>query len=584
MRVLRVTRKDGHAWTVPIEQDRINIGRDADNELVLEDAAVSRHHCLIERQGPHIIVKDRGTPNGTFVNNEFLSEPRELREGDRVYVGPFLLELVALAQEGHHAVRVATPMGPVLRARTTTADDRYGQRLTQWAQHWDGGGRPRSELLRGRLLTEAQLHLRSGPTDPVVRAFVGASSRRRTAGRLGIGLGVLGLLGLVSSVLWFVRPWDGGGSDPDEVASAEPPEDESALEVVPLRSDKPAQPQAELTWIEHEVIPAESIEDIARRYGATVSNVARWNGLNPDAPVLEVGTKLRVHAEQTPLPQQKIDFELDRDYDWKSLSERFDVEPDKLRAYNPDVTELTEGLRIEVWINPKPYARRSEALEFPEFQIRDDALSVGAPNDGKLKNGVQMPESPLYTRRAPNIMWGSTHTIETLLEAIARFRQDLAFDHELVLADISRRGGGKFRPHKSHQAGRDIDIWMPTLKGVYKEKYLGRTNRTKIRRPAVNEIDWYATWGLVRALLDTEEIVKIFLEYSMQEKLYRAAKEMGATEEELAKIQWPRGAGSGGAIIAHSAGHITHIHVRFRCAEADIDCKNNSRAHLSDDL
>lgn len=581
MRVLRVTRKDGHAWTVPIEQDRINVGRDPDNELVLEDGAVSRHHCLIERQGPHILVKDRGTPNGTFVNNEFLSEPRELREGDRVYVGPFLLELVALAQEGHHAVRVATPMGPVLRQRTTNADDRYGQRLVQWAQHWDAGGRPRSELLKGRLLNEARAHLRSGPADPVVRAFVTASSRRRAAGRLGIGMGVFGMLGIVAGALWFIRPWD-TETEPDTIASVEP-EDESSLEPVPLRRNKPVEPPVELTWVEHKVIPAESIEDIARRYGATVSNVARWNGLNPDAPTLEVGSKLRVNAERTPLPQQKIDFELDRDYDWKSLSERFDVEPDKLRAYNPEVEALKSGLRISVWINPKPYARRSKALEFPEFQVRPDALSIGAPNDGGLKNGVQMPESPLYTRRAPSIMWGSSHTIETLLKAIARFRQDLAFDHELVLADISRKKGGKFRPHKSHQAGRDIDIWMPTLKGVYKEKYLGRTNRKKIRRPAVNEIDWYATWGLVRALLETEEIVKIFLEYSMQEKLYRAAEEMGATEEELAKIQWPRGARSGGAIIAHSAGHITHIHVRFRCSKSDIDCKHNIRAHLSDD-
>ena len=288
MRVLRVTRKDGHAWTVPIEQDRINVGRDPDNELVLEDNAVSRHHCLIERQGPHILVKDRGTPNGTFVNNEFLSEPRELREGDRVYVGPFLLELVALAQEGHHAVRVASPMGPVLRQRTTNADDRYGQRLVQWAQHWDAGGRPRSELLKGRLLNEARGHLRSGPADPVVRAFVSASSRRRTAGRLGIGAGVLGLLGIIGGALWFIRPWD-SRTEPEEVASAEP-EDESSLEPVPLRRKKPVEPPVELTWVEHEVIPAESIEDIARRYGATVSNVARWNGLNPDAPTLEVGS------------------------------------------------------------------------------------------------------------------------------------------------------------------------------------------------------------------------------------------------------------------------------------------------------
>lgn len=578
VRLLRVTRKDGYAWTVPLDRERINIGRDADNELVLEDPAVSRQHCLIELQGPYIVVKDRGTPNGTFVNNEFLSEPRELREGDRVYVGPFLLELVALADATGRSVRVVSPMGPVLRQSAMTGDDRYANRLMQWAQRWEMGGRPRDELLRGRLLTEARTHVRSGPVDPVVRTFVAASSRRRSMGRLAVGLSVVGVLGIGAAALWFLRPWEGREDEP--IAQTEPADD-SPLEPTPQLRRAPAPPPVELTWVEHEVIPAESIDDIARRYGVTVSNVARWNGLNPDAPVIEVGRKLRVNAAKTPLPQQLIEFELDQDYDWKTLSERFDVEPAKLRAYNPEVEELKEGMRIAVWINPKPYARRSEAIEFPKIEIREGALSIGAPNDGKLQDGVQIPESPLYVRRYPNIMWGSSHMIETLVNAIARFRQDLTFDHELVLADVSRRRGGKFKPHKSHQAGRDIDIWMPTLKGVYKQKYLG--NETRDRKPRPNEIDWYATWGLVRALFETGEVIKIFLDYSLQEKLYKAAEEMGASEEELAKIQWPRGPGAGGAIIAHSAGHVGHIHVRFKCSRSDIDCKHDSRRDLSDD-
>ena len=578
MQVLRVTRKDGHAWTVSIEQDRINVGRDPHNEIVLEDASVSREHCLLERQGASILVKDRGTPNGTFVNNEYLSEPRELYEGDRVYVGSFLLELVSLAAMEPRDVQVAGLQGPVLRQRSMTADDRYLQRLQGWAQRWDMGGRPKSELLHGRLLAEARGHLRSGPVDPVVKAFVDASGRRRGAARLAIGALSVAMVAALGGALWLTKPWETTDEpEPeDTVAEAEP-----TLESRPaLRPKGNTAPQVELTWVEHEVIPAEAIDDIARRYGVTVSNVARWNGLNPDAPQLETGKTLRIHAAKTPLPQQSIKFELDRNYDWKSLSDRFDVEPDKLRAYNPGVETLTKGDRITVWINPKPYARRSKQLDLPTFEIRGDALSVGAPNQGKLKNAIQMPASALYVRRYPNIMWGSSHTIETLLSAIARFRQDLAFDHELVLADISRKQGGKFRPHKSHQAGRDIDIWMPTLKGVYKQVYLG--DRTRDRKPRPNEIDWYATWGLVRALLETKQVVKIFLDYPLQEKLYKAAKEMGATEDELARIQWPRGPRAGGT-VAHSAGHVGHIHVRFRCAPADIDCRNDSVRGLSDD-
>ncbi|MBV1859419.1 MAG: penicillin-insensitive murein endopeptidase [Nannocystaceae bacterium] len=578
MQVLRVTRKDGHAWTVPIEPDRINIGRDPHNELVLEDDAVSREHCLIEREGHAIVVKDRGTPNGTFINNEFLSEPQQLHEGDRVYIGPFLLELVSLAEDAeHHVQPTAGPHGPVLRQRSMTADERTTDRLRGWAQRWEMGGRLRAELLRGRLLTEAREHVHSGPVDPLVRTFVTASARRATSRRAGIGLGVFAALAVGAGGVWVTKPWKGRKEAPVITAALDEPE----LEALPLQPKPPAEPAAELTWIEHKVIPAESIDDIARRYGATVSNVARWNELNPDAPEIETGRMLRIHAAKVPLPQQLIAFVLDRDYDWKSLSDRFGVDPGKLRSYNPGIEKLRADQRIAVWINPKPYTRRSETLELPEFEIRAGAISVGAPNQGKLKNGVQIPESPLYIRRYKNIMWGSSHTIETLLKAIARFRQDLTFDHELVLADMSRRNGGKFRPHKSHQAGRDIDIWMPTLKGVYKHKYLG--DKVRDRKPKSSEVDWYATWGLVRALMETGEVIKIFLDYPLHEKLHRAAVEMGATQAELAKIQWPRGRGAGGAIVSHSTGHVGHIHVRFKCAPTDQDCRNNSIRGLGDD-
>jgi hypothetical protein len=111
---------------------------------------------------------------------------------------------------------------------------------------------------------------------------------------------------------------------------------------------------------------------------------------------------------------------------------------------------------------------------------------------------------------------------------------------------------------------------MPTLRGVYKSSYL-----EKDRKPRPNEIDWFATWGLVRALIDTGQVVHIFLEYELQAKLHHAAKTMGATDEELEKaLQYPRGNWAPG-IVGHSAGHVGHIHVRFKCGPLDQQCGND---------
>lgn len=573
MRCIRITKPDGAVWTRPLDAHRINIGRDADNDLVLEDVAVSRRHCLLEVEGGQITVKDRGTGNGTFLNNGPLSEPRPLVEGDRLYVGPFLIEVVSIAADaaaGQHGA--VCPVGPIVRLPAHDAhESRRRRRLDTWANEWEIAGRPAAMLLRGRLLRDAVTQLAADP-DPAsgTHTFVARSrarkTRRKLLGVLG-GVGATAVVGLVAVVgLPSLTDTDSGRTDvdvtPDPVdvpVVVAPPPAASDPDLVPVQA-----------WVEHSVIPAETLDDIARRYGVSVANVARWNALNADDPQIAAGSTVKVKPKKSPLPQQQILFELDRDYDWKSMATRFGVEVDKLRAYNPELSELTRGQRVVVWINPKPYGRRSAAFTVPEYDIRPDALSVGRPNDGRLEHGIQMPESDLYERRAPNIMFGSSHTIETIQTAVAHFRRDLAFDGVLVLADISRRRGGLFDPHKSHQAGRDIDIWMPTLKGVYKRNFIG-----KDRKPKPDEIDWFATWGLVRALLETKQIVHIFLEYRLQAKLHHAAKTMGASDEELlTAMQYPRGKSVAG-LVGHSAGHTGHIHVRFKCGPNDAGCYND---------
>lgn len=568
MRWVRIAAPDGAVTTRPLDVARINIGRSRDNEIALDDPAVSRQHCLIEVDGERIVVKDRGTANGTFLNNAPLHEPRVLEEGDRLYVGPFLLELVSVAPEVSGAV-VRRPMGPIVPTPALDGGvSRRRRRLETWAEEWQRLGRPRRLLLRGRLLGEARrLAAEDETVSEVAKAFVRSAGRakalRRVAGVLAGGVGITAVAGGLAMARMSAER-----EGVEAVAEAEEP-----TAVVAVTPVEPAPVMTEpAVWIEHVVIPAETIEDIARRYDVAETAVARWNGLNVDEPALDVGRRLQIKPKANPLPQQQIEFELDRRYDWTRLAERFDVEIEKLRAYNHELERLERGTRVTVWINPKPYGRRSDALEVPEYDIRPDAVSVGRPNDGRIEHAIKMPKSELYERRAPNIMWGSSHTIETLQTAIAHFRQDVDFDGVVMVADISRRQGGHFPPHKSHQAGRDVDIWMPTLKGVYKENYKG-----KDRKPQPNEIDWFATWGLVRALIETDQIVHIFLEYELQAKLHHAAKTMGATDEELVRmIQYPRGPYAAG-VVGHSAGHTGHIHVRFRCGDEDVRCADNIR-------
>jgi hypothetical protein len=52
------------------------VGRGADNDIVIDHASVSYHHCELELGSDFLAVRDSGSTNGTFVNNQPVKEAR----------------------------------------------------------------------------------------------------------------------------------------------------------------------------------------------------------------------------------------------------------------------------------------------------------------------------------------------------------------------------------------------------------------------------------------------------------------------------------------------------------------------------
>ncbi len=63
LEVLQEGRVDVHVF----DQDVVTIGATQDNDLVLSDETVSRHHCRIFLEQDQYMVRDLGSTNGTFV-------------------------------------------------------------------------------------------------------------------------------------------------------------------------------------------------------------------------------------------------------------------------------------------------------------------------------------------------------------------------------------------------------------------------------------------------------------------------------------------------------------------------------------
>jgi pSer/pThr/pTyr-binding forkhead associated (FHA) protein len=66
------------------------IGRDLSNTISLPiDAMVSRRHASIAPDAGALLLKDEGSSNGTFVNNQRIQQHR-LRPGDEIRIGASL--------------------------------------------------------------------------------------------------------------------------------------------------------------------------------------------------------------------------------------------------------------------------------------------------------------------------------------------------------------------------------------------------------------------------------------------------------------------------------------------------------------
>jgi DNA-binding CsgD family transcriptional regulator len=73
---------------VALEADRLTLGADAANDLVLpSDPTLSRLHAALERYGAGWCVRDLDSRNGTFVNGQRVWRERPLRPGDELRVG-----------------------------------------------------------------------------------------------------------------------------------------------------------------------------------------------------------------------------------------------------------------------------------------------------------------------------------------------------------------------------------------------------------------------------------------------------------------------------------------------------------------
>lgn len=215
------------------------------------------------------------------------------------------------------------------------------------------------------------------------------------------------------------------------------------------------------------------------------------------------------------------------------------------------------------------------------------SISLGSHVGGALVHGVPMP--PEGTGYSVPAAWRARDRQYTT-EEVARWLSGAfrtvsrTFPGSVApLGDLSPRGGGFSREHRSHRSGRDVDIFLYALdqegKPFRAREAMLRFDRhgdavgwspavkgQRVREPVpAARFDARRTWVLIRALIDDPvvQVQWIFMDRDLAELVLREATAGGEQPAVVARA----------AALLHqptdSQAHDDHMHVRVFCSPSD---------------
>jgi penicillin-insensitive murein DD-endopeptidase len=215
------------------------------------------------------------------------------------------------------------------------------------------------------------------------------------------------------------------------------------------------------------------------------------------------------------------------------------------------------------------------------------SASVGTSSEGTLRHPAVLPfEGDGYTVPAPWRIRHANYGTEGLIGAVVRASRAVAREVPGGLAevgDLSHRAGGESVQHKSHQSGRDVDVFYYAVDGGGRPVRLTdamlhfapderawrwsppQGTRSPARPVPAYRFDARRNWAFVRALLDDPdvEVQWIFMQRNLAAALLREATAAGDDPALLARA----------AFVIHepsdSEPHDDHMHVRLYCDPGD---------------
>jgi penicillin-insensitive murein endopeptidase len=210
----------------------------------------------------------------------------------------------------------------------------------------------------------------------------------------------------------------------------------------------------------------------------------------------------------------------------------------------------------------------------------DASTSLGTPAEGALGQSVALPlEGPGFQFNPAKDRahrFGTVEMVQGIVRAAARVHRRYPSGAELVVGELSRRGGGDIPGHASHRSGRDVDLLF-YLRDARDQPFLAKAIPIEPDGTGVDyqdlsdptddipvHIDVARTWTLFESLLTDSHntIGRIFLVEHVRAMLLEHAESIGAPALALARFS--------DLTCQPGFPHDDHAHLRWFCSVDDI--------------
>jgi pSer/pThr/pTyr-binding forkhead associated (FHA) protein len=100
VRLVEAGEQPGTVHEVLVNKGEFVIGRGKDCDLQINEAEISRHHCMLRGRAEQYTLVDLGSANGTYLNGNRLISQATLQDGDELRLGKHHFRVVMDEREG----------------------------------------------------------------------------------------------------------------------------------------------------------------------------------------------------------------------------------------------------------------------------------------------------------------------------------------------------------------------------------------------------------------------------------------------------------------------------------------------------